>query len=71
MDINVTDNAGFIDDEEGALTFPIRAQDAIQFGDFAMRPEVAEKWVVNPAKAFSPGDQTIGRVNAYTQNLGI
>ena len=36
-----------------------------------MRPEIAEKGVVYPAQAFSPGDQTIGGVNAYTQNLGI
>ena len=36
-----------------------------------MRPEVTEERVINPSHAFSPGDQTIGGVNTYTQNLGI
>ena len=71
MDINITNDSGLIDDKEGTFAETFRAQHTVQFGNFSVRPEITEERIVNPSHAFSPGDQTIGGVNTYTQNLGI
>jgi hypothetical protein len=71
MHINIADDASLIDDEDCPLRFAIGAQYTIFFGDFAVRPEIAEKGKTDASKAFCPGLQAGDMVNADAQNLGI
>jgi hypothetical protein len=60
MNINVTDDAGLVDEVNGAFGVALSAQDAISFRYSAMGPEVAEQGIINSSQAFSPCTQTIG-----------
>jgi hypothetical protein len=71
VDINIPDRAGFIDNKYGSLGFSLRAQNTVLLCDTAMRPEIAQQWIIDAPQAFGPGLQAGNMVNAYTQNLGI
>ena len=71
MNIDVTDDALFIDDENGPLGMPFAAQHAVLFGHFAMGPEITQQGIVDAAQAFSPGLQTGYMIDTDAQNLGV
>ncbi len=71
VDIYIADGALLVNDENGSFSYPVRAQDAILLGNFAVRPEIAQQGVIYSTQVLSPGNQGGDRVNTYTQNLGI
>ena len=71
MDIDVTDDAVVIDDEDGSLSVPFAPEDAVFHCHFPMRPEIAEDGIVDAAKCFRPCLQAGNVINADAQNLGI
>jgi hypothetical protein len=71
MDIDITDDAVLIDDKDSPLGVTLGGQDAVLFGDCAVRPEIAEEGIVDPTQAVSPGFETGDMIDADAQDLGI
>lgn len=69
--IDVTDDALFIQDEDGAFGVAFLPQHAELLRHRAVRPKIRKQRVGDAAKVFGPGGEAGDGIHADTQNLGV
>jgi hypothetical protein len=71
VNIDISDDARLIDNEESPLGLAIGTQYTVFLSYRAVQPKIAEEWETDATQAFGPGLQAGDMINADAQDLGI